>query len=494
VRRPGYLAAELRKTRQRLPGDLHDTEHVPHPRVLVVTGGALLSAGALVATWSPAVDDANRAITSLSAGRLQLVVLVAIFGAAALGPLGILAWADKPLGAVGLTVGATAAVLPLWAGSSSLDARWRAWSLAFAPLAVAGFALMTRTRIGAVVAAAAAVLHALAYDPFRDIGCARVCLQVPAVVTMTTSRLSLVVAVGSAVAAALTVAGAWSGGWRYLAPAAGALALAGLSVVRWRTVGDAEVYADLQLLAVPVPGLVALPALVGWARTVRRRSAVRRLADHLSEDPDGLIELAGRVDVSLLSAGQQLALRNARLAAESRARMAEVRASQRRVVAAADAERRRIERDLHDGTQQRLVGVLMQLSGRGHSVVEEQIREVLADLRSFSRDTFPPVLEEEGLAIALGELAATSDADLRLHLQLDGTVPPEQGRAVYALVSRVTSGSVEVSVVSRGSAIHVSLVGCPPVDLGDVHDRFGALGGNLTILDGRIEGSLPCVW
>ena len=38
----------------------------------------------------------------------------------------------------------------------------------------------------------------------------------------------------------------------------------------------------------------------------------------------------------------------------------------------------------------------------------------------------------------------------------------------------------------------MSLVGCPRVDLGDVHDRFGALGGTLTVLDGRIEGSLPC--
>jgi signal transduction histidine kinase len=464
--------------------------------VLVAAGGALLSGGALVATWSPAVDDANRAVTSLSDGRLPLVVLVAFFGVAALGPLGILAWADEPLAAVGLTVAACAALLPLWAGSSDLDPRWRAWSLALGPLAVAGFALMTRSRVGAALAAAAGVLHALAYDPFRDVGCARVCLQVPAAVTMTTSRLGVLVAAALTVAAVLAVVGAMFRGTRYLGPAAGAVALAALAVVRWRTVGDAEVSADLQLLAVPVPGLVALPALVGWARSARRRSAVRRLADDLSEDPDGLLELGEKVDVSLLSAGQQLALRNARLAAESRARVVEVRASQRRVVAAADAERRRIERDLHDGTQQRLVGVLMQLSGRDLDGVEGQIREVLADLRSFSHGTFPPVLEEEGLAVALGELAATSDADLRLHLRMDGPVPPEQGRAIYALVSRVASGvadaSVEVSVVSRGSTIDVSLVGCPRADLGDVHDRFGALGGTLTVLDGRIEGSLPC--
>jgi signal transduction histidine kinase len=460
--------------------------------VLVAAGGALLTGGALVAAWGPAVDESIRAITSVSYGLLPLVLLYVVFAIAALGSLGTLAWADDPVAVVGLTLAGTAAALPLLAGSAHLDARWRAWALAFGPLAVAGFALMARSRSGAIVAAAAAALHAVAYDPFRDVGCARVCLEVPAVVGMSTRELSLLVAVGLMVAAALALTSAWRRGTRYLTPAAGALVLAGLAAVRWRTVGDAEVYADLQLLAVPLPGLVALPALVRWARSARRRSAVRRLADHLSEDPDGLLGLAGKVDVSLLSAGQQLALRNARLAAESRARLVEVRASQRRVVAAADAERRRIERDLHDGTQQRLVGVLMQLSGRGLDAVEGQIREVLADLRAFSHGTFPPVLEEEGLAVALGELAATSDADLRLHLQLAGPVPPEHGRAVYALVSRVASGSVDVSVVSRGSTIDVSLAGCPRVDLDDVHDRFGALGGTLTVLDGRIEGSLPC--
>jgi signal transduction histidine kinase len=351
---------------------------------------------------------------------------------------------------------------------------------------------MARSRAGAVVALAAALLHALAYDPFRDVGCARVCLEVPAAVGLSTSALSRLVAVALAIAAALALASALRHGRRLLGAAAGALVLAGLAVVRGATIGDAEVYADLLLLAVPVPGLVALPTLVGSARSARLRSAARRLARDLSEDPRGLLDLSSKVDVTLLSAGQQLAVRNARLAAESRARLADVQASQRRVVAAADAERRRIERDLHDGTQQRLVGVLMQLSGRGLEEVEREVREVLADLRSFSRGTFPPVLEEEGLAVALGELSATSDADLRLHLQLDGPVPPEHGRAIYALVSRQATGTVEVSVVGGPGGIDVTLDGIGLIGPSDVHDRFGALGGTLKVTDGRIEGSLPC--
>ena len=468
---------------------------MPEPRVLLATGGALFCGGVLVTTaLVPALDEPSREITSLNEGRLPLVVLLGVFALAALAPLGVVAWANDSLAAAGLTLSATAVLLPLWASWPQLEAHWRAWALAFGPLAVGGLALMARSYLGAGVAAGAALLHAVAYDPFRDVGCARICLEIPAVVPMPTSRLTLAIALALLVAAGLTLASAWRRRRQFVSAGVGALALAGVAVARWLAVGDAEVYADLLLLAVPVPGLVAWRALVGWMRTARRRAAAQRLARHLSEGPASLLELGASVDLSLLSPGQRLALQNARLAADTRARLVEVQASQRRVVAAADAERQRIERDLHDGTQQRLVGVLMQLSGRGLEEVEQQIREVLADLRSFSHGTFPPVLDEEGLAVALTELAATSDADLRLDLLLDGPVPPEQGRAIYALISRLARGTVDVSVGSGTSGLEVTLVGCQSADLVDVGDRVGALGGTLTVVAGRIEGRLPCGW
>jgi hypothetical protein len=185
-------------------------------------------------------------------------------------------------------------------------------------------------------------------------------------------------------------------------------------------------------------------------------------------------------------------LKSAGVAGESRARGGVLGASQRRVVAAADAERRRIERDLHDGAQQRLVGVLMQISGRGLDGVEDQIRDVLADLRSFSHGTFPSVLDEEGLAVALDELAATSDAVLRLDVRLDGPVPLEHSRAVYALVLRLAAGTIDVSVASRDGVVDVTVVGGPPADLSDVIDRFGALDGTLVVADRKVVGCLPC--
>ena len=84
----------------------------------------------------------------------------------------------------------------------------------------------------------------------------------------------------------------------------------------------------------------------------------------LGAESDRLCAQIASLDTLALSSGDLLAWRNAERLAHARMHVAEIRASQRRVVAAADAERRRIERDLHDGAQQRLVGVLMQLPRR----------------------------------------------------------------------------------------------------------------------------------
>ena len=468
---------------------------MPPTRSLIAAAGALLTAGVLIATvWVSVLDDASRDVTSFAERRLPLVVLFAILAIAAAVPFGVLGSSHDVTVAAGLTLAGTTALTPLWAAWPDLDPRWRALALATGPLAVAGLALMARSWVGAGLATASGLLHALAYNPFGDLGCARVCAEIPAVLEISTDRLTLLVSLGLSVAAGFVLRSALRRRGIAIAAAAGALGLAAMAVVRWHTTGDGDAYADLLLAGVPIPGLVALPAVAVRARVARRRFAVRRLTRHLAEDPEGLLELGNNVDASLLSAGQQLALRNADLAKEARTHLAEVQASQRRIVAAVDAERRRIERDLHDGTQQRLVGVLMQLSGLELKEVEHQVREVLADLRSFSQSAFPRVLEAEGLEVALAELTATSDAELRLDIQLARPVPPEYARALYALVALAASGTVDVSVVSRDDGFDVTLVGLARADVGDVQDRFGALGGTLAVTAERIEGSLPCAW
>jgi hypothetical protein len=154
----------------------------------------------------------------------------------------------------------------------------RASVLAAGPLAVGGLALVARSIAGLLLAAAATLLHALTYDPFRDIGCARVCLEVPSRLEMSTADLTRVVVVLVLAAAALTVvAAARTATLAAWSAALGAALLAVLAVVRWRTVGDPDAFGVVLLAATMVPALVAAPRLVTWVRQARERRAVRRL-------------------------------------------------------------------------------------------------------------------------------------------------------------------------------------------------------------------------
>lgn len=465
-------------------------------RAAFTWGGALINAGVLVATiWVTATVDAD--VASFSERGLPPALPVALAGVAALVPAGALARSHEVLASAGLALAGTAVLLPLWAAWPYLDVRWRTLLLAAGPLALAGLALMVRSWAGALFALAAGLVHAATYDGFRDVGCARVCLEAPALLDLSTHGSALLVACMLVAAAGLVLLRAWQRRGDAFFVAAGAVCLAATALVRWATAGDGDAYGALLLVNVLVPGLVALPAVIKWADLVRRRSAARRLAANLAENPETLLALPDQVDVSLLTPGQQLALRNAQLAEEASARLAEARASQRRIVAASDAERRRIERDLHDAVQQRLVGVLMHMSGLGMDEIEEQVRNVLTDLRAFSRGVFPRVLEEEGLAVALEELAATADAQLELDVRLDRPVPPEHARALYSLAALADHGRSTLSLHEAGRDINVVVSGSAArhaPDLTQVEDRFGALGGTLTVTDRGIEGHLPCVW
>jgi len=105
-----------------------------------------------------------------------------------------------------------------------------------------------------------------------------------------------------------------------------------------------------------------------------------------------------------------------------------VQASQRRVVAMSDAERRRIERDLHDGAQQRLVSVAFHLRVALRDVnpataaqltgTEARIHDALAHLRQLAHGMFPSVLADEGLEAALEELLVASDIPATLDVQI----------------------------------------------------------------------------
>jgi signal transduction histidine kinase len=247
-------------------------------------------------------------------------------------------------------------------------------------------------------------------------------------------------------------------------------------------------------------------------------------------DPVARVHLARGIDadavLAALTPSTRLALRNAQLLAVGRAQVAEVQTSRRRIVTTSDAERRRIERDLHDGAQQRLVSAALHLQvarsrvpaplAAGLGAAEEQLRDALARLRRLAHGVFPAALAEDGLPTALEELATGTDVavsfetDVRADLaELD----PDVALAAYATVadavaaapSPIGAPDVVVGVGLRrlggDLVVGVRVPTLPPSRLQqalvDATDRVGALGGTLKIgQDGagsRVEAVIPCV-
>src|SRR5206468_3595061 len=145
----------------------------------------------------------------------------------------------------------------------------------------------------------------------------------------------------------------------------------------------------------------------------------------LLEEPE-LVRAAG--------AAARLALENAQLQAEMRAQLTEVKESRVRIVAAADEERRRIERDLHDGAQQRLAALALQLrtaqrrldsreaDPQVDALLESAVAELQAaneELRELVRGVYPGILIEEGLAPALDSLALRNPFPVELDVVED---------------------------------------------------------------------------
>jgi signal transduction histidine kinase len=202
----------------------------------------------------------------------------------------------------------------------------------------------------------------------------------------------------------------------------------------------------------------------------------------------GVLDDPGLVD-ELASAGS-LGLDHERLRAQTRRQLADVRASRARIVAAGDEERRRLERDLHDGAQQRLVGLALTARAMRHHIddagedslarAEERIRLALDELRDLARGLYPVVLVEEGLAAALDALAES--APLGIRTAPAGRFSAEVETTAYLAIAAATAtGPTAVSVKASDDCLTVDLVSRGHPDLQDVPDRVDALGGQLTL-------------
>ncbi|MFT4050456.1 MAG: histidine kinase [Solirubrobacterales bacterium] len=204
-------------------------------------------------------------------------------------------------------------------------------------------------------------------------------------------------------------------------------------------------------------------------------------------------------------------LEHARLAAELRARVEELRGSRTRLVEAADRERRRIERDLHDGAQQHLISIALNLTFAAdliHSRPNEAemllaesagaLAEVSAELRDLARGIHSAMLADRGLVAAVQTLADRSALPVKIDQLPDVDIPPKLESAAYFVVSEslanaARSAQARVATVRldvRNGSLHIEVSddgvgGADPsrgTGLTGLNDRVSALDGELEIL------------
>ena len=263
---------------------------------------------------------------------------------------------------------------------------------------------------------------------------------------------------------------------------------------------------------------------------------IGRLASHPDLDPDRTIaeaigdptpQAANRTApeadpfIRALRAAALLQRDRARLAGDLTASRRSLSASRTRILEAADAERRRLERDLHDGVQQQLLGLRLKLDVAAETIkhepatgermlaaVGDQIDEVLTTLRSLARGIYPAVLSERGLPDAIKSAARTSPVPVTVRCKGVGryrqeievavyfcclealqNVAKHAGRGAHATVTlSAPDGALVFGVCDVGTGFDV---GTAPrgSGLGNMTDRMEAIGGTLTVTSAAGEGT-----
>jgi len=222
----------------------------------------------------------------------------------------------------------------------------------------------------------------------------------------------------------------------------------------------------------------------------------------------------------------QLTAENEQLTAELRAKVEELRASRARIVEAGYDERRRVERDLHDGAQQHLVALAMSLRlvrGRLESDPEAaaelldeamgELDEATRELRELARGIHPAVLTDRGLEAALGGLADRSPVPVEIVETPDGRMPSPVESATYFVIAEALTnvaryaeaGEATVRVARANGAVEIEVRddgvgGADPAagtGLRGLEDRVAALEGTLLIVSPAGEGTtvtarIPC--
>ena len=257
----------------------------------------------------------------------------------------------------------------------------------------------------------------------------------------------------------------------------------------------------------------------------RATTLIDRDGDHLAalvHDPS-LKDEADLLDA--VSAAASIALENGQLHADLKARLEELQGSRERVIEAGQRERQRLERNLHDGAQQRLIALSLDLRLLGDRLSEDpearsriegargEIAESLEELRSVARGLHPAVLSAHGLTVALQSLAATSSVPVKMTVELEGRMAESIEVAAYYVVSEslanvgkhARAGEASVDVSRRNGDLVIEVVddgvGGADTETGSglrgLADRVEALDGRLRVWTPRgggtrVRAEVPC--
>ena len=286
-----------------------------------------------------------------------------------------------------------------------------------------------------------------------------------------------------------------------------------------RALGDPS----LQLLRPAVDGgwvaedgtAAELPAL-GQARSVTLVGDTDHPVAALVHDPALLDqpELVAAVTRVL-----RLALENERLQSELQDQLQLVTESRTRIVSATEEERRRLERDLHDGAQQRLVAVMLALQqareavgaaddpavGQRLDAAAAELNDAIRELRELARGIHPAILEEEGLGAAVSGLARRAGLPVEVHAALDGRLPPlVESTAYFTIAEALTNAQrhanatqAEIHLAHADGRLDLRVIddgagGADPArgsGLRGLADRVSALGGEFEVTSTSAGGT-----
>ena len=226
-----------------------------------------------------------------------------------------------------------------------------------------------------------------------------------------------------------------------------------------------------------------------------------------------------------VAAATGMTIQNAQLQVELRARLEELRGSRVRILRAEQGERRRLERDLHDGAQQRLIALSMELGELEERLdgqtelrvrieaAREEVTASLAELRDLARGIHPAAVSDHGLAVALESLATRAPIPVQLTGTTGARLPEQVELAAFFIVSealanvakhaRATSATVELEKIPGLLVVQITDdgVGGASADAGTglrgLADRVETLGGRLRVWSPpgqgtRVRAELPC--